>query len=175
MTIRSRMGHSGPDFVFGAFMVFRTPPKVKSLDSRNEMHCLYIWLIETFPTSSIVSSPIPVVIPGVVAYPKMRRLHAAEYECILNVTKWDNNIEEAYIRDNNIDDNEDGSPCDKFENNVEVNMNDFNANIDVHAEWVGWKKKNLVQEENYVGELNEVINNDVLLSGSSSDEGMAAQ
>lgn len=54
-------------------------------------------------------------------------------------------------------------------------MNDFNDNIDMDTVWVGGKNCNVVQEENEVGELNEVLNNEVLMSGSSSDEGPVAQ
>ncbi|CAI9293766.1 unnamed protein product [Lactuca saligna] len=93
------------------------------------------------------------------------------------------------------DGNKDGEdPCAEFENediesddidfyvdndnildDVEVDMNDFNDNIDIDAEWVEGMNDNVVQEENEVGELNEVLNNEVLLSGSSSDEGQAGQ
>nr|KAJ0184753.1 hypothetical protein LSAT_V11C900477130 [Lactuca sativa] len=45
-----------------------------------------IWIMETFPNNSIVGSPIPGVIPQAIAYPRMRRLHVAECECILDVT-----------------------------------------------------------------------------------------
>nr|KAJ0206861.1 hypothetical protein LSAT_V11C500294990 [Lactuca sativa] len=64
---------------------------------------------------------------------------------------------------------------DNILDDVEVDMNDFNDNIDMDAEWVGSKNDNVVQEENEVGELNEVLNNEVLLSGSSSDEGPVTQ
>nr|KAJ0211743.1 hypothetical protein LSAT_V11C400179920 [Lactuca sativa] len=45
---------------------------------------------------------------------------------------------------------------------VEFEMNDFKYNFDRDAEWVG--------EENEVGELNKVLNNEVLYSRSSLDE-----
>ncbi|CAI9286511.1 unnamed protein product [Lactuca saligna] len=64
---------------------------------------------------------------------------------------------------------------DNILDDVEVDMNDFNDNIDMDAEWVGGMNDNVVQEENEVGELNEVLNNEVLLSGSSSDEGPVGQ
>ncbi|CAI9265245.1 unnamed protein product [Lactuca saligna] len=64
---------------------------------------------------------------------------------------------------------------DNILDDVEVDMNDFIDNIDMDAEWVGGMNDNVVQEENEVGELNEVLNNEVLLSGSSSDEGPVGQ
>ncbi|CAI9300522.1 unnamed protein product [Lactuca saligna] len=64
---------------------------------------------------------------------------------------------------------------DNILDDVEVDMNDFNDNIDMNAEWVGGKNGNVVEEENEVWELNEVLNNEVLMSGSSSDEGPVAQ
>nr|KAJ0223670.1 hypothetical protein LSAT_V11C200072000 [Lactuca sativa] len=67
----------------------------------------------------------------------------------------------------------DDSGCES--NDVEVDMNDFNDNIDMDTMWVGGKNCNVVQEENEVGELNEVLNNEFLMSGSSSDEGPVAQ
>ncbi|CAI9264543.1 unnamed protein product [Lactuca saligna] len=49
---------------------------------------------------------------------------------------------------------------DNILDDVEVDMNDFNDNIDMDAEWVGGMNDNVVQEENEVGELNEVLNNE---------------
>ncbi|CAI9269875.1 unnamed protein product [Lactuca saligna] len=49
---------------------------------------------------------------------------------------------------------------DNILDDVEVDMNDFNDNIDIDAEWVGSMNDNVVQEENEVGELNEVLNNE---------------
>ncbi|CAI9275352.1 unnamed protein product [Lactuca saligna] len=45
-----------------------------------------IWIFETFPNSSIASSHLTGVIPRTSAYPRMRRLHAPDCECILDVT-----------------------------------------------------------------------------------------
>nr|KAJ0213269.1 hypothetical protein LSAT_V11C400184090 [Lactuca sativa] len=64
---------------------------------------------------------------------------------------------------------------DNILDDVEVDMNDFNDNIDMDAEWVGGKNGNVVEEENEVGELNEVLNNEVLMSGSSLEVGPVAQ
>nr|KAJ0210926.1 hypothetical protein LSAT_V11C400189790 [Lactuca sativa] len=50
------------------------------------VYAIKIWILETFPNNSIVGSPIPGVIPRVISYPRMRRLHAPNCECILEVT-----------------------------------------------------------------------------------------
>ncbi|CAI9261783.1 unnamed protein product [Lactuca saligna] len=42
---------------------------------------------------------------------------------------------------------------DNILDDVEVDMNDFNDNIDMDADWVGGKNGNVVEEENEVGSL----------------------
>nr|KAJ0219118.1 hypothetical protein LSAT_V11C300117160 [Lactuca sativa] len=44
-----------------------------------------IWIFETSPNSCIAGSTIPGAIPREIAYPRMRRLHAPDYERILDV------------------------------------------------------------------------------------------
>nr|KAJ0220806.1 hypothetical protein LSAT_V11C200099510 [Lactuca sativa] len=46
-----------------------------------------IWIMETSPNSSTVGSSIPGVIPWAFTYPRMRCLHATNYERILDVIR----------------------------------------------------------------------------------------
>ncbi|XP_023766682.1 uncharacterized protein LOC111915237 [Lactuca sativa] len=50
------------------------------------VYAFKIWIMETFPNSRIVGSPIPSVIPRAVSYPRMRRLQLPDCQRILNVT-----------------------------------------------------------------------------------------
>ncbi|KAL4558727.1 hypothetical protein LXL04_036928 [Taraxacum kok-saghyz] len=55
---------------------------------------------------------------------------------------------------------------------VDVNMDDFMANIDVDEEWIGDTSEPVIPEESQCEEPTvEVLNNDELVSGSSSDDG----
>nr|KAJ0201107.1 hypothetical protein LSAT_V11C600330700 [Lactuca sativa] len=45
-----------------------------------------IWIMETFPNSSIIGFPMPGVIHQAVAYPRMRHMHVVECKRILDVT-----------------------------------------------------------------------------------------
>ncbi|CAI9275866.1 unnamed protein product [Lactuca saligna] len=87
----------------------------------------------------------------------------------------DNFDDDSGYKSSDSDDIEFYVDNDNILDDVEVDMNDFNNNIDMDAEWVGGMNDNVVQEENEVGELNEVLHNNVLLSGSSSDEGPVGQ
>nr|KAJ0200449.1 hypothetical protein LSAT_V11C600329540 [Lactuca sativa] len=58
---------------------------------------------------------------------------------------------------------------DNLIHDVNVDMKDFHMNIDKDVEWVGGSSESNVPEDTQQGDL-EVINTEVLLSGSSSDE-----
>ncbi|CAI9301668.1 unnamed protein product [Lactuca saligna] len=58
---------------------------------------------------------------------------------------------------------------DNLIHDVDVDMKDFHMNIDKDVEWVGGSSESNVPEDTQQGDL-EVINTEVLLSGSSSDE-----
>nr|KAJ0209544.1 hypothetical protein LSAT_V11C400158430 [Lactuca sativa] len=66
-------------------------PIEPSVDSKHTytthefVYAFKIWIMETFPNSSIIGSSIPGVIPRTVAYPRMRRLHVVDCVCILDV------------------------------------------------------------------------------------------
>lgn len=79
--------------------------------------------------------------------------------------------------DNESSDNEDSDFIVDEENvinEVHVNMKDFDLNIDKDAEWIGYTGKEIVDEGSQEAEV-EVLNNEVLVSGSSSDEVMGNQ
>ncbi|CAI9301559.1 unnamed protein product [Lactuca saligna] len=58
---------------------------------------------------------------------------------------------------------------DNLIHDVDVDMKDLHMNIDKDVEWVGGSSESNVPEDTQQGDL-EVINTEVLLSGSSSDE-----
>nr|KAJ0207998.1 hypothetical protein LSAT_V11C500236840 [Lactuca sativa] len=66
--------------------VLRVPIGQIDMGFHLQTNAYYIWILETFPISSIVGSLISGVIPQAVAYPRMRRLHTPDCQRILDVT-----------------------------------------------------------------------------------------
>ncbi|CAI9291720.1 unnamed protein product [Lactuca saligna] len=92
-------------------------------------------------------------------------------ELIENLGYLDEDINEVEFWDDSGYESSESDDIDFFVYNdnilddVEVNLKDFNANIDVDAEGVGGKKKkkNVAYEDNDEREFNEVLNNKALL------------
>nr|KAJ0219643.1 hypothetical protein LSAT_V11C300133420 [Lactuca sativa] len=50
------------------------------------VYAFKVWILDTFPNNSIDNSPMSGVIPQVVAYLRLRRLHVPDCQRILDVT-----------------------------------------------------------------------------------------